>query len=118
MSFFSIMNFDLDIFGFQCVSIGNAVMTFLSKILIAVIAIVILSLIHLVYVLVMYNGAFGRRLPSLVNAAGTITFAFFITVVTAAVGPMRCQMHPNMKQTAQLYNTILCWDSPEHTSMV
>ena len=92
ISAFNVVNFDLDIFGFQCISFGDPLLTFLSKILIATAAVFFLAVIHAAHVLLKHNGAFRTRMPSLINAVGTTTFAFFITVVIAAVGPLRARL--------------------------
>ena len=43
---------------------------------------------------------------------------FYISVLTAVLGPFQCVENPNGLSTLASYQAVICWDTDEHTQMV
>lgn len=77
-----------------------------------------LVVIHILFVLKMYNGRFRERNASLVGSIGTILMVLFISIVCNLLAPFQCLEHPNKHFALRTYPTVLCFNSNMHKQMI
>ena len=70
---------------------------------------------HLLHVVIFHFAQIRRAhvrqfTPALVGAVGTVFSAVYISVCSAIVQPLQCDLHPNGLSTMQAYQQVKCWD--------
>eukprot|EP00403_Amphidinium_massartii_P046689 CAMPEP_0178468920 /NCGR_PEP_ID=MMETSP0689_2-20121128/53164_1 /TAXON_ID=160604 /ORGANISM="Amphidinium massartii, Strain CS-259" /LENGTH=1242 /DNA_ID=CAMNT_0020095983 /DNA_START=65 /DNA_END=3793 /DNA_ORIENTATION=- len=113
-----LLAFDIEILQLGCVANVAPSSVFLGKVLTIAIAIGGMLLVHCLAVLLVYKGQFQEKRASLYGSVGTVASVFYIAVVSAVIGPLQCQDHPNGNWTCRVYPSVRCWESDEHTFMV
>ena len=74
-----------------------------------------MTICHFVHILVFRFTQFRRAkfrqfMPALFGAVGTVVSAVYISVCSAIVQPLRCEVHPNGLSTMQAHREVVCWD--------
>eukprot|EP00971_Amphidinium_carterae_P035321 695519-Amphidinium_carterae.1 len=80
----------------------------------------LLGIIHVVKLTILrYRGiAVKNKFWSLVAAISALLMLFYIPVASAVLQPLQCKESPNGVWTVWAYQSVVCWDSSEHTVML
>ncbi|CAK0794674.1 unnamed protein product [Prorocentrum cordatum] len=114
----SLVAFDIEIVNVNCLFGSEPLNTFAFQVGFVFVAFGVLLLYHCTVVVWRHHGNFRRRLPSLWASLGTITQIFYISIITTVVGPFQCLKHPNERWTMRAYQSVICWESNEHSAML
>mmetsp|Transcript_64342 Transcript_64342/g.153455 ORF Transcript_64342/g.153455 Transcript_64342/m.153455 type:complete len:1576 (-) Transcript_64342:136-4863(-) len=115
---FSLVAFNIEVLRLRCVSALEPVAQYTIKVCMIVACIALITIIHGGYVVCRHHRKFAARAPILFSAIGTLFMVFYISVTSSVLEPLQCQQHPNGKWTVSGYQSILCWDSGDHTAML
>jgi len=115
---FNLLSFDIEVLRLNCVSSVAPVTQYLLKVAAILFCVPLVTAVHCIYVACRHHGKFAARIPVLCGAIGTLFMVFYISVTSNVLEPLQCQGHPNGKWTVRGYQSILCWESREHTVML
>jgi hypothetical protein len=109
---------DVEVLRMGCVASASPLGVFLLKLAILGSGLAGLLLIHVILVLALHGGRFTERMPSLVGSLGTIVLIVYISVTAAVIEPLRCKNNPNSQMTVSTYQSVVCWETQDHWTMV
>ncbi|CAK0839895.1 unnamed protein product, partial [Prorocentrum cordatum] len=109
---------DVEFLNLGCVGQISPLGRFIVKLSILAVCVFVILMIHVVSVLVFYKGRFSDRLHILIACLGSCVTVFYISVISAVLGPIQCLKNPNGKWAARPYPSVVCWESDEHSVMV
>jgi len=118
LRFTELFLFDMELLNIECVASVDPVQKFTLQVCALGVALAMMLLTHCAITVVFHRAAFRERQNALLASVGTILLAFYISVVTAVLGPFQCMDNPNGKSTVRAYPSVVCWDSADHTTMV
>ena len=111
----SLMNFKLEVLNFGCVVSTPPVSHYVANAFAVVVLTVCVTVCHFAHILVFHFTQFRRAqfrqfMPALFGAVGTVVSAVYISVCSAIVQPLQCEVHPNGLSTMQAQREVVCWD--------
>jgi len=118
MEFFQVLSLDVKILRLNCVSSQGPVQRYATKLSVILMVILCMLVIHVVVVLMRHEGQFRQQMHSMIGSIGTLFMVFYISVTSIVLAPLQCESHPNGKWTIRSFQSILCWDSEEHVTML
>ena len=111
----SLMNFRLEVLNLGCVVSTTPLHLYVANAFGFVVLIICMTVCHHVHIMVFHFAEFRRWhfrrfTPSLFGAFGTVFSAVYISVCSAIVQPLQCDLHPNRLSTMRAYRQVICWD--------
>jgi len=121
VSSMSVLSFDIEVLQTNCFMGLAATVSYSTRVFSVLALFCILIVIHVLVVLVRYQGRFWEKRSFMYGSSGTLFITLLVPILTALVAPLRCEEHPNGLSTVQGYPSVVCWsdafDSP-HSGMV
>ena len=120
----TIMNFRLEVLNVGCVLSTPPLHRYAANVFMFVPLTLCMVCCHFVHAIVFhfneFRGArFRQFMPALFGAIGTVFMSVYISLCSAIVQPLRCDVHPNGLSTMQAYRQVVCWDpESEHQAMI
>ena len=120
----SLMNFRLEVLNMGCILSTPPLQRYVANAFAFVVLTLCMVACHFLHVMVFHFAQFRRaRLrqftPALFGAVGTVFNAVYISVCSAVVQPLQCNVHPNGQSTMQAYRQVICWDPEgDHQNML
>ena len=117
---FGILSLNMEFFSFSCV-MGEK--SFTAEYVVKLIAFPILCL-------VVFVGSFllqrvpkvtlyaSFNLPAMLNTAGFLMSALFVSVSLMSLEGFRCKANPNGKALLQAFGAMVCWEGGEHNVLI
>jgi len=112
------VTFDLDFLSLNCIGKLSPIIRFSATIMLFVVCLAVLVLVHIISVGVLHGWRFRERQPWLTACIGAVFMVSYISVLSAVLEPVQCLKNPNGKLTSRAYQSVICWESEEHTAMV
>ena len=111
----SLLNFKFEVFNLGCVVSTPPLYEYVANAFAVVVPTVCVTVCHYAHILVFHFSHFRRAqfrqfTPALIGAVGTVFGAVYISVCSAIVQPLQCEVHPNGLSTMQAYREVVCWD--------
>ena len=120
----SLLNFRLEVLSIGCVVRTPPSHRYVANAFAFVVLTLCMVVIHFLRVMFFQfkkvrRAGIQQLTPALFGAVGTAFMALIISVCSAVVQPLRCDLHPNGLRTVQVCGEVVCWQNGnEHQHMV
>ena len=120
----SVLNFKLEVLNVGCVVTTPPLHRYVANAFTFVVLTLCMVAIHLVHVTIFHFAQVRRAgirqfTPALFGAVGTVFMAVIISICSAIVQPLQCDVHPNGLGTMRAYRQVICWGTEgEHKHML
>ena len=120
----SLLNFRLEVLNLGCVVTSPPLYRYVANAFTCIVLTLCMVAFHVLHLVVFQFKTVRRSgirqfTPVLLGAVGTVFMAVLISVCSAAVQPLQCDVHPNGLSTMRAYRQVICWSTEgEHRHML